>query len=104
MACVEMGLAACSLEVHEAIGVPATQVKCAICLGEYATGEWLCRLPCPSRHAFHQSCIWPWLDSHSTCPFCKFDLLSLAAGAAETGRNTAARTSAPFASVQDDIV
>lgn len=48
--------------------------ECALCLEEYVPGETVTRLNC--LHAFHVACIDPWLEKNSTCPCCKFDLLS----------------------------
>jgi len=39
----------------------------------YCIGEKIRKLPC--KHIFHDSCILPWLDSHITCPNCRFNLL-----------------------------
>mmetsp|Transcript_2266 Transcript_2266/g.3225 ORF Transcript_2266/g.3225 Transcript_2266/m.3225 type:complete len:196 (+) Transcript_2266:99-686(+) len=49
--------------------------ECSICLSMYVIDEYLCRVPCPSKHLFHRDCINLWLDSHQNCPLCKFDLL-----------------------------
>eukprot|EP00435_Cladocopium_sp_Y103_P040886 s2774_g11.t1 len=48
--------------------------ECALCLDEYSAGDCVTRLTC--FHAFHKSCLDPWLDKSPTCPSCKFDLLS----------------------------
>jgi len=46
--------------------------KCSVCLGEYEKGESLKTLPC--FHKFHVDCIDPWLDTHNTCPVCKYKI------------------------------
>jgi hypothetical protein len=43
--------------------------SCTICIGDYEEGETLRRLPC--NHVFHQSCIDPWMEQHTTCPNCR---------------------------------
>uniref|UniRef100_A0ACD5W0N8 Uncharacterized protein n=1 Tax=Avena sativa TaxID=4498 RepID=A0ACD5W0N8_AVESA len=46
--------------------------SCAVCLEDYACGEHARELPC--RHRFHSLCIVPWLEMHSSCPICRFQL------------------------------
>ncbi|TPX64667.1 hypothetical protein SpCBS45565_g05693 [Spizellomyces sp. 'palustris'] len=47
---------------------------CAICIDEFKIGCKVRELPC--RHAFHQSCIDPWLLNHALlCPTCKRDII-----------------------------
>ncbi|KAK1411775.1 hypothetical protein QVD17_32498 [Tagetes erecta] len=50
-------------------------LECVVCLSKFEDSELLRLLP-KCRHAFHMSCIDQWLESHSTCPLCryKFDL------------------------------
>ena len=43
--------------------------QCSVCIGDFEEGEMLRQLPC--QHVFHQSCIDPWMASHSTCPNCR---------------------------------
>lgn len=42
---------------------------CAICLGDYETGEDLRELPCV--HYFHTQCVDKWLGKNDVCPMCK---------------------------------
>ncbi|CAM9497789.1 unnamed protein product, partial [Hapterophycus canaliculatus] len=56
---------------------PAVRVSelpdvCAICLGQYATGEEVHVLPC--LHIFHAQCLDVWIVGHPSCPYCKGDL------------------------------
>ncbi|KAG5188580.1 hypothetical protein JKP88DRAFT_161157 [Tribonema minus] len=53
-------------------------MQCGVCLMDYRPGDELCRLPCPSQHVYHATCITMWLDAHVTCPYCKFNLIQQA--------------------------
>lgn len=46
--------------------------SCAVCLEDYAAGEHAREMPC--GHRFHAKCILPWLEMHSSCPVCRFQL------------------------------
>ncbi|KAL4560329.1 hypothetical protein LXL04_032479 [Taraxacum kok-saghyz] len=50
-------------------------LECVVCLSKFEDSEVLRLLP-KCRHAFHMNCIDQWLESHSSCPLCryKFDL------------------------------
>jgi len=52
--------------------------KCAICLEEFDDGEDVKFLLC--LHRFHQACIDPWMEKHTTCPICKKDYSDLDQG------------------------
>ncbi len=45
---------------------------CSICLTEIEIEQDTLLIPC--GHMFHDSCILKWLDSHSTCPVCRYEL------------------------------
>lgn len=48
---------------------------CAICLAEYVDGDEIRVLP-QCGHGFHVGCIDTWLNSHSSCPSCRQNLVS----------------------------
>lgn len=56
--------------------LPCTTIKgvscCAICLDDFEIGTKAKELPC--KHNFHAGCILPWLELHSTCPVCRYQL------------------------------
>lgn len=47
--------------------------ECTVCQESVITGEEFVVLPCNPvhPHAFHTSCIHPWLRNHDTCPTCR---------------------------------
>ncbi|XP_027082562.1 E3 ubiquitin-protein ligase ATL42-like [Coffea arabica] len=53
-------------------------LECAVCLSKFEDIEVLRLLP-RCKHAFHINCIDKWLESHSSCPLCryKFDTVDL---------------------------
>lgn len=72
-------------------GAAAVGTDCAICLGEFESGERVRVLPL-CNHGFHVRCIDPWLASHSSCPTCRRSLLDCqgVAVAVVAGNNSAA--------------
>nr|XP_043610559.1 E3 ubiquitin-protein ligase ATL42-like [Erigeron canadensis] len=46
-------------------------LECVVCLSSFEDSEVLRLLP-KCRHAFHMKCIDEWLESHSTCPLCRY--------------------------------
>ncbi|KAL8263383.1 hypothetical protein R6Q59_024732 [Mikania micrantha] len=47
-------------------------LECVVCLSKFEDSELLRLLP-KCRHAFHMKCIDQWLESHSTCPLCRYN-------------------------------
>lgn len=51
-----------------------TNLHCAVCLDEFIIGSEAKEMPC--KHKFHGDCITPWLELHSSCPVCRYQLPS----------------------------
>lgn len=49
-------------------------VQCSVCLDECEVGCEVKEMPC--GHKFHDGCILPWLELHSSCPVCRHQLPS----------------------------
>ncbi|KAF8041143.1 hypothetical protein BT93_B3154 [Corymbia citriodora subsp. variegata] len=47
-------------------------LQCSVCLDDFEIGVEAKEMPC--KHKFHSGCILPWLELHSTCPVCRFQL------------------------------
>ncbi|KAI7739018.1 hypothetical protein M8C21_030551 [Ambrosia artemisiifolia] len=49
-------------------------IQCSVCLEDFEGGNEAKEMPC--KHKFHGECIVTWLDLHSTCPVCRYQLPS----------------------------
>lgn len=49
-------------------------LQCSVCLDDCEVGSEVTEMPC--KHKFHSGCLRPWLELHSTCPVCRFQLPS----------------------------
>lgn len=47
-------------------------LQCSVCLEDFEMGTEAKQMPC--KHKFHEDCILPWLELHSSCPVCRYQL------------------------------
>ncbi|PIN02916.1 Ubiquitin--protein ligase [Handroanthus impetiginosus] len=47
-------------------------LQCSVCLDDCEIGTEVKEMPC--KHKFHSKCILPWLELHSSCPVCRYQL------------------------------
>ncbi|KAL5994994.1 hypothetical protein ACLOJK_025051 [Asimina triloba] len=47
-------------------------LQCSVCLDDFEIGSEAREMPC--KHKFHNGCILPWLELHSSCPVCRFQI------------------------------
>ncbi|GAB4856148.1 hypothetical protein Ancab_024789 [Ancistrocladus abbreviatus] len=47
-------------------------LQCSVCLDDFDLGAEAKEMPC--KHKFHSACILPWLEMHSSCPVCRYQL------------------------------
>ncbi|KAL7411788.1 hypothetical protein BDY24DRAFT_394863 [Mrakia frigida] len=66
-----------------------------VAMAEEKEGQEVLSLPC--SHAFHRGCLGPWLEMHTNCPTCRFDLdpLSTTLRPNRTATTLPSRTSTP---------
>ncbi|EOA38119.1 hypothetical protein CARUB_v10009589mg [Capsella rubella] len=47
-------------------------LQCSVCLDDFEIGTEAKLMPC--KHKFHVDCLLPWLELHSSCPVCRYQL------------------------------
>ncbi|CAD5315637.1 unnamed protein product [Arabidopsis thaliana] len=47
-------------------------LQCSVCLDDFEIGTEAKLMPC--THKFHSDCLLPWLELHSSCPVCRYQL------------------------------
>lgn len=63
-----------AVDAMPTVKIEENSVQCSICLDEFEVGVEAKEMPC--KHKFHSKCILPWLELHSSCPVCRFELPS----------------------------
>ncbi|KDO22594.1 hypothetical protein SPRG_12574 [Saprolegnia parasitica CBS 223.65] len=70
-----MSRAGTELAVEDDSGDSDDDEGCAICLCEFASedenDEAATSVTLPCKHAFHEHCVFSWLELHQSCPICR---------------------------------
>ncbi|XP_076897054.1 E3 ubiquitin-protein ligase SIRP1-like [Bidens hawaiensis] len=61
-----------AVEAMPTITIKENSIQCSVCLEEFEVGTEAREMPC--KHIFHGDCILPWLELHSSCPVCRYQL------------------------------
>lgn len=63
-----------AVEAMPTVTIDEHSVQCSVCLDDFEVGIEAKEMPC--KHRFHSKCIFPWLELHSSCPVCRYELPS----------------------------
>jgi E3 ubiquitin-protein ligase synoviolin len=63
----------------------AHDARCTICYEDMVPGNGTKRLPC--GHCYHTDCLEHWLEGHSTCPYCRANIMRMPNNAAAAVEN-----------------
>ncbi|KAL4591259.1 hypothetical protein LXL04_004217 [Taraxacum kok-saghyz] len=63
-----------AVEAMPTVKIQEDSFQCSVCLEDFQIGDEAKEMPC--KHRFHGDCIVPWLDLHSSCPVCRYQLPS----------------------------
>ncbi|MBA0678817.1 hypothetical protein Goari_020138, partial [Gossypium aridum] len=63
-------------QVEAVMALPTVKIeenlKCCVCMDDFEAGSEAREMPC--KHKFHSGCILPWLEIHSSCPVCRYQI------------------------------
>ncbi|KAK5847031.1 hypothetical protein F383_15552 [Gossypium arboreum] len=63
-------------QVEAIMALPTVKIeenlKCCVCMDDFEAGSEAREMPC--KHKFHSGCILPWLEIHSSCPVCRYQI------------------------------
>ncbi|CAH8340022.1 unnamed protein product [Eruca vesicaria subsp. sativa] len=54
------------------VKIQEASLQCSVCLEDFEVGIEAKQMPC--KHNFHGDCLLPWLELHSSCPVCRYQL------------------------------
>ncbi|XP_013592276.1 PREDICTED: E3 ubiquitin-protein ligase RING1-like isoform X2 [Brassica oleracea var. oleracea] len=54
------------------VKIQEPSLQCSVCLDDFEVGAEAKQMPC--KHNFHADCLLPWLELHSSCPVCRYQL------------------------------
>lgn len=63
-----------AVEAMPTVIIEEDSVQCSVCLEDFEVGNEAKEMPC--KHRFHGECIFPWLELHSSCPVCRYQMPS----------------------------
>lgn len=61
-----------AVEAMLTVKIDQDMMGCPVCLEDFEIGTEVKEIPC--THKFHSGCILPWLELHSSCPVCRFQM------------------------------
>lgn len=61
-----------AIESMPKVKIEEDSIQCSVCLEEFEIGNEAREMPC--KHRFHGDCILPWLELHSSCPVCRYQM------------------------------
>ncbi|KAL0661594.1 hypothetical protein Bca4012_098431 [Brassica carinata] len=61
-----------ALEALASLEIQDVGLQCSVCLDDFEMGTVGKQMPC--NHIFHSDCLLPWLQFHSSCPLCRYQL------------------------------
>ncbi|XP_031474742.1 E3 ubiquitin-protein ligase MPSR1-like [Nymphaea colorata] len=61
-----------AVEALASVVVEDEEARCVVCLEGFGADGEAREMPC--RHRYHHGCIMKWLEKHSTCPVCRFQM------------------------------
>lgn len=63
-----------AVEAMPTVTIEEDSIQCWVCLEDFEVGNEAKEMPC--KHRFHGDCILPWLELHSSCPVCRYQMPS----------------------------
>ncbi|KAJ4917990.1 RING/U-box superfamily protein [Raphanus sativus] len=61
-----------AVEALASVIIQEPGLQCSVCLDDFEVGTLGKQMPC--NHRFHPHCLLPWLELHSSCPVCRYQL------------------------------